>query len=182
MPVHIVDIASGHGRYVLDALDGAPSPPDSVLLRDYSDLNVNQGSALIRAKGLQQIVRFVRGDAFNRASLAAITPRPTVGIVSGLYELFAEKLAAHPELPARARRPSPPTLSPAPSRRGPAPVRERASAPLGSPEWGAAGAVGRLASCLRPALKMQTAREAAPISLALSSTPAPRSRQCFTSV
>jgi alpha-beta hydrolase superfamily lysophospholipase len=90
MPVHIVDIASGHGRYVLDALDGAASPPDSVLLRDYSDLNVNQGSALIRAKGLQQIVRFVRGDAFNRASLAAITPHPTVAIVSGLYELFAD--------------------------------------------------------------------------------------------
>ena len=28
------------------------------------------------------------GDAFDRASLAAITPKPTVAVVSGLYELF----------------------------------------------------------------------------------------------
>jgi hypothetical protein len=90
MPVHIVDIAAGHGRYVLDALDGASTPPDSVLLRDYSDINVNQGSALIRAKGLQRVVRFVRGDAFNRESLAAMNPHPTIGIVSGLYELFPD--------------------------------------------------------------------------------------------
>ena len=34
-----------------------------------------------------------RGDAFDRASLAAIAPRPTIGIVSGLYELFPENAA-----------------------------------------------------------------------------------------
>jgi hypothetical protein len=28
------------------------------------------------------------GDAFDRASLASIEPRPTIGIVSGLFELF----------------------------------------------------------------------------------------------
>ena len=89
-PVNVVDIAAGHGRYVLDALDGSTTPPDSILLRDYSDINVNQGSALIRAKGLNRIARFVRGDAFNRTSLAAIAPRPTIGIVSGLYELFPD--------------------------------------------------------------------------------------------
>src|SRR5690606_592300 len=30
------------------------------------------------------------GDAFDRANLAAITPRPTIAIVSGLFELFPE--------------------------------------------------------------------------------------------
>ena len=89
-PVHIVDIAAGHGRYVLEAIESAAGGPDSILLRDYSDLNVEQGDALIRAKGLAQLARFVKGDAFDRASLAAITPRPTIGIVSGLYELFAD--------------------------------------------------------------------------------------------
>jgi hypothetical protein len=82
----------------LDALDGASTPPDSILLRDYSDINVNQGSALIRAKGLQRGARFVRGDAFNRAGLAAITPKPTIGIVSGLYELFADNVAVRTSL------------------------------------------------------------------------------------
>ena len=98
MAVNIVDVAAGHGRYVLDALDGASTPPDSILLRDYSDINVNQGSALIRAKGLQRVARFVRGDAFNRASLAAITPKPTIGIVSGLYELFPDNAAVQTSL------------------------------------------------------------------------------------
>jgi alpha-beta hydrolase superfamily lysophospholipase len=90
MPVHIVDIAAGHGRYVLDAIDRAAAQPDSILLRDYSKLNVQQGNALIRARQLERVARFVEGDAFDRASLAAIAPRPTIGVVSGLYELFAD--------------------------------------------------------------------------------------------
>jgi hypothetical protein len=90
MFVRIVDVAAGHGRYVLEALDDAPTAPDSVLLRDYSELNVDQGSALIRAKGLGRVAKFVRGDAFDRGSLAGIMPRPTIGIVSGLYELFPD--------------------------------------------------------------------------------------------
>ncbi len=88
-PLHILDVAAGHGRYVLEALEQAIRPT-SILLRDFSELNVRQGTALIQAKGLADIARFEQGDAFNRASLAAITPQPTVGIVSGLYELFAD--------------------------------------------------------------------------------------------
>ena len=86
-PVHIVDIAAGHGRYVLEAVAGMQNRPDSILLRDYSALNVEHGTALIHDKGLADIARFATGDAFDRASLAAITPRPTLGVVSGLYEL-----------------------------------------------------------------------------------------------
>jgi alpha-beta hydrolase superfamily lysophospholipase len=88
-PVRIVDVAAGHGRYVLDAI-AKGEPPDAILLRDFIDRNVEQGSALIRARRLDNIASFVRGDAFDRASLAAIAPRPTIGIVSGLYELFPE--------------------------------------------------------------------------------------------
>ena len=33
---------------------------------------------------------FVNGDAFDRVSLASVTPRPTLGVVSGLYELFPD--------------------------------------------------------------------------------------------
>ncbi|WP_342649752.1 bifunctional alpha/beta hydrolase/class I SAM-dependent methyltransferase [Pseudomonas sp. REB1044] len=85
--VHIVDIAAGHGRYILDALQ--THRPDSILLRDYSELNVQQGTALIQEKGLGEIARFVQGDAFDRQSLASLDPRPTLAVVSGLYELFA---------------------------------------------------------------------------------------------
>jgi hypothetical protein len=90
MPVRVMDIAAGHGRYVLEALDGAEVKPNSILLRDYSDLNVEAGAKLIAEKGLGSTASFVKGDAFNRDSLAAVEPKPTLGVVSGLYELFPD--------------------------------------------------------------------------------------------
>lgn len=87
-PVRVADIAAGHGRYVLDAVLGSEVKPQAVLLRDYSDINVRDGRALIAAKGLQGLARFDQGDAFDRDSLASVDPQPTVGVVSGLYELF----------------------------------------------------------------------------------------------
>lgn len=92
-PVHILDIAAGHGRYVLDALHAMPRHPASVLLRDYSPLNVEAGRALIAKRGLAHIVRFEAGDAFDEAGLAALARaehRLNLAIVSGLYELFPD--------------------------------------------------------------------------------------------
>jgi hypothetical protein len=88
--VHVLDIAAGHGRYVLEALDASTIKPESILLRDYSDINVEAGRVLIRAKGLDRIAQFVNGDAFDPVSLAAVVPKPTLAIVSGLYELFPD--------------------------------------------------------------------------------------------
>ncbi|CAM4199051.1 bifunctional alpha/beta hydrolase/class I SAM-dependent methyltransferase [Citrobacter portucalensis] len=88
-PVHVVDIAAGHGRYVLDALEGEPAV-SSILLRDYSELNVNKGREMIASRGMTDIAHFEQGDAFNREQLAALEPCPTLGIVSGLYELFPD--------------------------------------------------------------------------------------------
>ena len=86
--VRIVDIAAGHGRYILESLEGQEQRPDAILLRDYSDINVRDGNALIQQKGLGDIARFVKGDAFDREDLAALEPKPTLAVVSGLYELF----------------------------------------------------------------------------------------------
>lgn len=88
--VRILDIAAGHGRYILEALQGVEPLPESVLLRDYSELNVREGSALIERLGLKERARFVQGDAFDGADLAAVAPKPTLAVVSGLYELFAD--------------------------------------------------------------------------------------------
>lgn len=91
MPVHVLDIAAGHGRYVLEALEAEDlGRPDSILLRDYVPGNVEAGRRLIAEKGLSDIARFEVGDAFDPASLAALQPKPTLAIVSGLYELFAD--------------------------------------------------------------------------------------------
>jgi alpha-beta hydrolase superfamily lysophospholipase/SAM-dependent methyltransferase len=90
MAIRVLDIAAGHGRYVLEAIEASAVKPTSVLLRDYSDINVAAGQALIRAKRLEGIATFVAGDAFDRSSLAAVDPKPTLGVVSGLYELFPD--------------------------------------------------------------------------------------------
>ena len=87
-PLRILDIASGHGRYILDAVADLPQRPDAILLRDYSEINVAAGQRLIAERQLPDIARFVQGDAFDTASLASLTPRFTLGVVSGLYELF----------------------------------------------------------------------------------------------
>jgi alpha-beta hydrolase superfamily lysophospholipase len=89
-PVRLIDLAAGHGRYVLDAVASSTVPVESILLRDYSDINVRDGQRLIAERSLQDRAQFVQADAFDRASLAAVTPRPTLAIACGLYELFAD--------------------------------------------------------------------------------------------
>ena len=88
--VRIMDIAAGHGRYILDAVQQLPQQPDSILLRDYSTLNVEAGQKMIEQRGLADIAQFVEADAFDTASLASVEPKPTLAVVSGLYELFSD--------------------------------------------------------------------------------------------
>ncbi len=90
LPVHAVDIAAGHGRYALEALASGEAHADSIRLRDYSELNVDKGRALIAELGAGAVARFDQGDAFDRNALATLDPRPTLAVVSGLYELFPD--------------------------------------------------------------------------------------------
>ena len=102
-PLRLLDIAAGHGRYVLDAVAALPTPPAAILLRDYSDTNVQAGRALIAARGLSDIARFEAGDAFDADALAALTPAPNLALVSGLYELFPDNDAVMRSLSGLAR-------------------------------------------------------------------------------
>ena len=88
--VNIVDIAAGHGRYILETINQFAHKPNSVLLRDYSDINIRDGQALIAQQGLGDIVRFEKGDAFSREELSQLSPKPNLAVVSGLYELFGD--------------------------------------------------------------------------------------------
>lgn len=89
-PLHIIDIAAGHGRYVIDAASRLAPKAESIVLRDYDAGNVRDGNALIAASCLSASTRFVGGDAFDQADLAALTPAPTLAIASGIYELFSD--------------------------------------------------------------------------------------------
>ena len=86
-PVRISDIAAGGGRYLLETMRDLREIPMTALLRDYKQENVEAIRRLATEFGLTNVT-VASGDAFDRASLAAINPRPTIGIVSGLFELF----------------------------------------------------------------------------------------------
>lgn len=90
--IRILDVAAGAGRYVLETMRALPEISMSAILCDNDEENVAAMRALAEEFGLKDVtVR--RGDAFDRGSVAAMTPRATVGIVSGLYELFPSNRA-----------------------------------------------------------------------------------------
>jgi alpha-beta hydrolase superfamily lysophospholipase/SAM-dependent methyltransferase len=88
-PVRLLDIASGPGRYLLETVRSLAAIPMTARLRDYKPENIMAGRDLAAKLGLSNVT-YEEGDAFDRAALARIDPRPTVAVVSGLYELFPE--------------------------------------------------------------------------------------------
>lgn len=88
--VRILDIAAGHGRYILDAIIPHQTKVTSVLLRDYSDINVKAGTEMIATRNLTDFAEFKNADAFNEEGIAAVVPKPSIAVVSGVYELFSD--------------------------------------------------------------------------------------------
>ncbi|HEV3083869.1 MAG TPA: bifunctional alpha/beta hydrolase/class I SAM-dependent methyltransferase [Gemmataceae bacterium] len=88
-PVRLLDIASGPGRYVLETMRQLAHIPMTAMLRDYKEENLAAARRLAQELGLTNVA-LVHGDAFDRGSLASVMPRPTIAIVSGLYELFPD--------------------------------------------------------------------------------------------
>jgi len=86
--VRILDIAAGVGRYVIETMRDMPEIPIEATLCDYKEENIAAVRALADELNIDGAVIARRGDALNRESLAKIQPRATIGIVSGLYELF----------------------------------------------------------------------------------------------
>jgi alpha-beta hydrolase superfamily lysophospholipase/SAM-dependent methyltransferase len=88
-PVHVVDIATGCGRYVLETLQTVANIPVTAHLRDFIPENLEEARRVASGLGLSNVA-FAQGDAFDEASLSSLLPRPTVAVVSGLYELFPD--------------------------------------------------------------------------------------------
>jgi alpha-beta hydrolase superfamily lysophospholipase/SAM-dependent methyltransferase len=89
--VHIVDIAAGVGRYVLETLKAMPHVRATALLRDYKEANLDAGRRLAQELGVEG-VDYQWGDAFDRTGLASLAPRPDIAIISGLFELVPENV------------------------------------------------------------------------------------------
>ncbi len=99
---HIVDVAAGAGRYLLETLKRCESRRVTAELRDAQRANLNEGQGIARALGLAN-VSFVEGDAFDPSALERMQPRPDIAIVSGLYELFPDNTKVLSSLQGLAR-------------------------------------------------------------------------------
>ncbi len=88
LPLRLLDIAAGPGRYLLEIMREHPHLPITARLRDRSESGLAAGRALAQKMGLAAVAVYEQGDAFDEEALAGLTPRPTVAVVSGLYELF----------------------------------------------------------------------------------------------
>lgn len=91
-PVRILDFAAGGARYVLETIAALRHIPVTAMLRDYKAENVEAARVLADELELRNVT-IEQADAFDRDSLGKIEPRPTIGVVSGLYELFPSNAA-----------------------------------------------------------------------------------------
>ncbi len=88
-PVHILDIAAGAGRYVIETLAAARCDGASAVLRDSNPDNLEAARRLAKAMDVSNVT-VQAADAFDPRSYESMSPRPTVAVVSGLYELFPD--------------------------------------------------------------------------------------------
>jgi alpha-beta hydrolase superfamily lysophospholipase/SAM-dependent methyltransferase len=87
--VHILDVASGAGRYVLETMHALRQLPITAVLRDNNEASLEAARRLCAELHLPG-VRIEHGDAFDAASFRTPGPRPSIALVSGLYELFSD--------------------------------------------------------------------------------------------
>ncbi|MBL9115392.1 MAG: bifunctional alpha/beta hydrolase/class I SAM-dependent methyltransferase [Verrucomicrobiaceae bacterium] len=93
MPLQLMDVAGGAGRYLLDAMADETVGKDlKVLCRDWSESALATGRKSAEQMGLTDRIEHKRGDAFDEASLSSVEPKPSIAVVSGLYELFPDNV------------------------------------------------------------------------------------------
>lgn len=88
-PVRILDIAAGPGRYVLEAVRRCHGMDITAVLCDRDVRGLEAGRRLAEWMGVRNAT-YEQSDAFDPQAIAAVAPRPNIGIVSGLYELFPD--------------------------------------------------------------------------------------------
>lgn len=93
LPTHVLDVASGPGRYLLDVICELGSEDIWVTCRDCDEHALLQGQRYAAELWLADRTRYETGDATNPADLARISLTPDIVIVSGLYEILTDDAA-----------------------------------------------------------------------------------------
>lgn len=89
LPTHLVDVAAGPGRYLLDLAESVGGSDLTIECRDADTDALALGRTLAASRGLHN-VRYVHHDALDAVALEAIRPRPDVVVVAGLYEILTD--------------------------------------------------------------------------------------------
>jgi SAM-dependent methyltransferase len=87
--VHLLDVAGGPGRYLVDTLAALDDPAVTAQCRDLDAAGLDEGRALARARGVTGLT-YARADAFDPHTYQRLVPRPDIIVISGLFELFAD--------------------------------------------------------------------------------------------
>jgi SAM-dependent methyltransferase len=88
-PIRVLDIAAGAGRYLIETLAATNVAGASGLLRDNNPENLEAAGRLAQNLGVPNL-ELECADAFDPRCYESISPRVTVAVVSGLYELIPE--------------------------------------------------------------------------------------------
>lgn len=84
--VHLVDLALGSGRHLMETLRSMPKLDIHARFQDADETHLENGRQLANQLGLTR-VQFAIGDAFDEAELGDLDPSPNVVIAAGLFEL-----------------------------------------------------------------------------------------------
>jgi SAM-dependent methyltransferase len=82
----IADLAAGPAPYLLEAI--ASRPGATAVVCDIDPAALAQAKAAARRLGVEDRVRTLRADAFDRDALRALEPRPDVVVELGLYGIY----------------------------------------------------------------------------------------------
>ena len=84
--VHLLDLALGSGRQIMEILRSLPDFHITATLSDAAESNLEAGRLNANQLGLTR-VQFALGDAFDEAALSRLDPAPNVVLATGIYEL-----------------------------------------------------------------------------------------------
>ena len=87
--VHLLDLALGSGRHVLEVVRSLPELNITATLKDADAANLQAGRQLANQLGLTRL-DFAVGDAFDEDELGSLEPAPNVVLAAGIYELAAD--------------------------------------------------------------------------------------------
>ena len=103
--VHVLDVAGGPGRYLVETLAALRDAAVTAQCRDLDEAGLQEGRELAASRQLSGLL-YSRADAFDPRSYESLLPRPDIVVISGLFELFddnerllAALTAVHAALP-----------------------------------------------------------------------------------